>query len=165
MLQGGKAAHQETSDDDGQRGDLVKPMEEEEPSLVKKRSREQLDGAQKCAMKRWSEGREQARFAEMNGLSTQRNVSWLIEGGEDAWKQSGRVCGSVCSVKKQKLNRVFARCWFQCVQVWWKCQAIVQATERWNATLFGQSAHRCIVDMCICSIEKKEQLCLHACAF
>ena len=70
MLQGGKAAHQETSDDDGQRGDLVKPMEEEEPSLVKKGSRKQLDSAQKCAMKRWSEGREQARFAEMNGLST-----------------------------------------------------------------------------------------------
>ena len=42
---------------------MVKPMEEEEPSLVKKRSREQLDSAQKCAMKRWSEGREQARFA------------------------------------------------------------------------------------------------------
>ena len=100
MLQGGKAAHQETSDDDGQRGDLVKPMEEEEPSLMKKRSHEQLDSAQKCAMKRWSEGREQARFAEMNGLSTQRNASWSIEGGEDAWKQSGRVCGSVCSVKK-----------------------------------------------------------------
>ena len=34
MLQGGKAAHQQTSDDDGQRGELVKPMEEEEPSLV-----------------------------------------------------------------------------------------------------------------------------------
>ena len=71
----------------------------------------------------------------------------------------------MCSVKKQKLNRVFARCWFQCVQVWWKCQAIVQATERWNAKLFGQNALRCVVDMCIRSTERKEQLCLHACVF
>ena len=110
MLQGGKAAHQERSDDDGQRGDLVKPMEEEKPSLVKKRSFAQLDSAQKCAMKRWSEGREQARFAGMIDLNTQRNASWLMEGGEDAWKQSGIVCGSVCSVKKRKLNRVFAWC-------------------------------------------------------
>ena len=58
MLQGGKAAHQETSDDDDQRGDLVKPMEEEEPSLVCERSRARLDNAPKCAMKRWSEGSE-----------------------------------------------------------------------------------------------------------
>ena len=117
------------SDDGGQRGDLVKPMEEEEPSLVKKRSRAQLDRAPKCAMKRWSEGREQARFAVMIDLNTQRNASWLIEGGEDVWKQSGRVSGSVCSRKEQKLNRVFEWCSFQCAQVWWKCQAIVQATE------------------------------------
>ena len=86
MLQGGKAAHQETSDNDGQRGDLVKPMEEEEPSLVKKGSRARLDSAPKCAMKRWSEGRVQARFAGMIALNTQRNASWLMEGGEDAWK-------------------------------------------------------------------------------
>ena len=63
MLQGGKAAHQQMSDDDGQRGDLVKPKEEEEPSLVCERSRARLDSAPKCAMKRWSEGRDQARFA------------------------------------------------------------------------------------------------------
>ena len=110
MLQGGKAAHQETSDDDGERGDLVKPMEEEEPSLVKKRSREQLDGAQKCAMKRWSEGREQARFAGMIDLNTQRNALWLMEGGEDACKQSGIMSRSASSVKKRKLNRVFPWC-------------------------------------------------------
>ena len=48
MLQGGKAAHQETSDDDDQRGDLVKPMEEEKPSLVCERSRARLDRAPKC---------------------------------------------------------------------------------------------------------------------
>ena len=116
-------------------------------------------------MKRWSEGREQARFARMIDLNTQRNASWLIEGGEGAWKQSGRVFRSVCSMKKRKLNRVFAWCWFQWVQVWWKCQAIVQATERWNAKLFGQNALRCVVDMCIRSTERKEQLCLHACVF
>ena len=39
MLQGGKAAHQQMSDDDGQRGDLVKPMEEEKPALVRKTNR------------------------------------------------------------------------------------------------------------------------------
>ena len=33
MLQGGKAAHQQTSDDDGQRGELVKSKEEEEHGL------------------------------------------------------------------------------------------------------------------------------------
>ena len=70
MLQGGKAAHQETSDNDGQRGDLMKPKEEEEPSLLKKRSRVRLDNAPKCAMKRWSEGRVQARFAMMMDLNT-----------------------------------------------------------------------------------------------
>jgi hypothetical protein len=43
-------------------------MEEEEPSLVKKRSRVRLDSAPKCAMKRWSKGREQARFAGMVAL-------------------------------------------------------------------------------------------------
>ena len=48
MLQGGKAAHQETSDDDGQRGELVKPMEEEEPSLVCERSRARLNRAKVC---------------------------------------------------------------------------------------------------------------------
>ena len=143
----------------------MKPKEEEELSLVCERSRARLDSAPKCAMKRWSEGRVQARFARMIDLNTQRNASWLMKGGEDAWKESGRVFRSVCSVKKRKLNRVFAWCWFQCVQVWWKCQAIVQATKRWNAKLFGKSAHRCVVDMCIRSIERKEQLCLHACAF
>ena len=51
MLQGGKAAHQETSDDDGQLGDLVKPKEEGEPSLMCERSRARLDSARKCAMK------------------------------------------------------------------------------------------------------------------
>ena len=56
MLQEGKAAHQQTSDDDGQRGELVKPMEEEEPSLVRKISRAQLDNVLMCAKKRWSGG-------------------------------------------------------------------------------------------------------------
>ena len=70
MLQGGKAAHQQMSDDDGPRGDLVKPKEEEEPSLVSDRSRARLDSALKCAMKRWSEGRVQARFARMIDLNT-----------------------------------------------------------------------------------------------
>ena len=55
MLQGGKAAHQQTSDDDGQRGELVKAMEEEEPSLVRKTSRARLDSALMCARKQWSQ--------------------------------------------------------------------------------------------------------------
>ena len=48
MLQGGKAAQKQTSDDDGQRGELVKPMEEEEPSLVRKISRARLGSTLKC---------------------------------------------------------------------------------------------------------------------
>ena len=56
MLQGGKAAHQQTIDDDVQRGELVKPIEEEEPSLVRKTSRARLDSALMCAKKRWSGG-------------------------------------------------------------------------------------------------------------
>ena len=110
MLQGGKAAHQQMSDDDGQRGDLVKPKEEEELSLVCERSRARLESAPKCAMKRWSGGRVQARFEGMIDLNTQQNASWLMEGGEDACKQSGIVSGRVCSVKKRKINRIFAWC-------------------------------------------------------
>ena len=59
------------SDDDGQQGDLMKPKEEQEPSLVCERSRARLDNTPKRAMKRWSEGREQARFAWMIDLNTQ----------------------------------------------------------------------------------------------
>ena len=95
ILQGGKAAHQETSDDDGQRGDLVKPMEEKKPSLAKKRSFAQLDSAQKCAMNRWSEGREQARFVGMIDLNTQRNASWLSE-EERAHGNKVEECLEVC---------------------------------------------------------------------
>ena len=153
------------SDDDGRRGKLLKPKEEGELSLVCERSRARLESAPKCAMKRWSGGRVQARFEGMIDLNTQRNALWLMEGGEDAWKQSGISSASVCSVKKRKLNRIFTWCWFQCVQVWWKCQAIVQATKRWNAKLFGQNERRCVVYMCIPSMERKEQLFLHACAF
>ena len=65
MLQGGKAAHQPIiTDDDGQRGELVKPMEEEEPSLVGKTSRTRLDSALMCAMKRWSEVRGTRRYLQ-----------------------------------------------------------------------------------------------------
>ena len=64
----------------------MKPKEEEEPSLVRERSRARLDGALKCAMKRWSEGKEQARFAMKKDWNTQKNASWLNVGGEDAWK-------------------------------------------------------------------------------
>ena len=56
MLQRGKAAHQQTSDDDGQRGELVKPMEEDKPSLVRETSRVRLDRMLMCVKKRWSGG-------------------------------------------------------------------------------------------------------------
>ena len=71
MLQGGKAAHQQTIDDGGQRGDLVKHMEEEEPSIIRKTSRARLDSALKCAMKRWSEGNGTKRKVDM--------ISWLAK--------------------------------------------------------------------------------------
>ena len=67
MLQGGKTAHQQTSDDDGQRGELVEPMEGEEPSLVRKRSCTQLNSVLVCAMKRWSEGRGTSRDLQCRG--------------------------------------------------------------------------------------------------
>ena len=79
MLQGGKAAHQQMSDDDGQRGDLVKPMEEEELSLVKKRSRARLDSVLKCAMNQWSEGSETKRKLDTFSWLAKRKANCMLQ--------------------------------------------------------------------------------------
>ena len=79
MLQGGKAAHQQTSDDDGQRGELVKPMEEEEPYLVRKRSRARLDNMLKCAMNQWSEGSETKRKLDTFSWLAKRKANCMLQ--------------------------------------------------------------------------------------
>ena len=79
MLQGGKAAHQQMSDDDGQRGDLVKHMEEEEPYLVRERSCAGLDSVLKCAMNQWSEGSETKRKLDTFSWLAKRKANCMLQ--------------------------------------------------------------------------------------
>ena len=95
MLQGGKAAHQQTSEDDGQRDELVKPMEEEKPSLVRETSRARLDSALKCAMKRWSEGSETKRKLD--------TCSWLA-------KRKAIAMLQLCVLEVVKVDSQSTRC-------------------------------------------------------